>query len=356
MEDTDLNVGTAHVVADLVKKHIAPEHVTLTHPTDGISAPVVILPGADGGLTINAVDKLFDAYRMNPKYRTGTAVLTDVTAFIDHANRFKNPESALFANNDRSRPGVSCVFDYHQRVNVVTEHVVLGDTTLASDVVEHHNPSALPNWMQHRSSYQFPLDKAWKAWQAQNGQWMGQEEFALFIEERNEDILPFLPNLSEPTNEADKRLAELVEDLNATLANRRTMMLLSVGLSITASSKVVNVSKISSGTGSIVFEEENTTTDHEGREVSVPTMFLVCIPVFDKGPAYRMVARLRYRRQGGSIVWKYDLYRDDKAFDHAFDDVCQKIATDTGLPLFVGAPEGASQGMSTGDGRSAARY
>jgi hypothetical protein len=338
-QETEMNVGTAQVVADLTKSLIAHKVVSLSHPTDSVVAPVIVLPNEHGGLRLEAVEHLFEPYRENPKYRKGTAVLNDVASFVAHANRFKNAESALFANNDPSKPGIACVFDYHQRVNTTTRHLIAEDPLAEPDIVEVFNSFALPNWMQHRSSYLFPLDKAWKAWQAGNGQWMGQEAFALFIEERNEDIIPTLPILSDPQNEADRRLAELVEDLNATVANRRTMMGLSVGLNITSSSNIVNVSRINSGTGSIVFEEEHKTQDSEGRKIDVPTMFLLGIPVFENGHPYRVVARLRYRKDGPAIKWKYDLYRADKAFDHAFTDVCREISTATGLPLFVGAPE-----------------
>jgi hypothetical protein len=332
----EIEMGTAHTVAELVKKLHTPGQLTLKHPTDGIEAPVVVIPTRDG-LQLTGVDSMFSPYREHPKRRTGQAVLKDVASFIGHVNRFKNPESALFADNDPSAPGISCVFDYHDRVNI--EAVATENAGVAGGT----KPDALPRFMAHQAAYQFPLDKAWTAWQAYDGRWMGQNEFALFIEERNEDILARLPDLKTPTNDADKNLAELVEDLSAIVANRRTMMGLSVGLSITATSEVVNVTGINNGTGSIVFKEENKTTDHEGRKIDVPTMFLLGVPVFENGGLYRVVARLRYKRSGGAIQWKYDLYRDDKAFDHAFKDVCEEIRKGTGLPAFVGAPEAASR-------------
>jgi hypothetical protein len=324
--------NTAQVVADLVKQHHKGEVITLKHPTDEITAPVMLL-SSDTGNGIAPVEKFFDAYRERPKHRKGTAVMRDAASFIAHVNRFKSMESALFADPTKGRPGIACVFDYHEAVN----RSPAGEDGEFNAV----EPAAEADWMQHRARYDFPLSPEWMAWGGANGKWMDQAEFATFIEERNEDIIPNPPTFKESElSAADSRLKDLIDDLDGTLANRRAMMGLSRGLNITATSKVVNVVGLNSGTGAIVFEEDHRTQDSEGKKVDVPSLFLLGIPVFENSPdLYRVVVRLRYRRQGGGIQWKADLYRHDKVFDHACRDVWSEIEKATGLPLFVGAPE-----------------
>ncbi len=71
----------------------------------------------------------------------------------------------------------------------------------------------------------------------------------------------------------------------------------------------------------------------------MPGAFLVAIPVFKGGAPYQIPARLRYRVREKSITWFYELHGVDRVFDHAFSEACAKAANDTGLPLFLGAPE-----------------
>jgi uncharacterized protein YfdQ (DUF2303 family) len=131
-----------------------------------------------------------------------------------------------------------------------------------------------------------------------------------------------------------KRLADL---LTGNFAGPEAMMKLSRGLAIYESSKVINATNINSGEGVITFEEEH--QDSEGKKLTVPNLFLIGVPVFEGGSPYRVVVRLRYRKNGARIVWAYELYRHDRVFQDAFEGACETVKTGTGLPLFVGSPE-----------------
>ena len=316
---SDIEKGTAEVVADLVKGLVTPRQILLEHPTEGVQAPVIILPFGDG-LRIEAVDGLFDAYRDHPQRRRGTAKLGDLDSFIAHVNRFKDTDSVVFANANKAQPSLTAVLDYHQAVNL-SEGVA---------------PSAKPRFGAHRSGYTFPLSAEWQAWSGRNKQAMSQTDFAVFVEERALDILP-APTFQGDLSEADRKLKDLSTLLNGKFAGPERMMALSRGLSIFESSKVINATNINSGEGTITFEEEH--HDGEGKKLEVPNLFCIGIPVFEGGDAYRVVVRLRYRKQGAAIVWHYDLYRHDVVFDDAFKGACAQVAKGTGLPLLVGAPE-----------------
>ena len=229
----DINTDTATVVADLVKTHFPPQQITLKHPTDGVEAPVVILP-RESGLVIEAVDKFFEAYREHPARRRGDATALDLPSFIAHVNRFKTDNSAVFANNAKTGPSLTAVLDYHHAVNTGADT----DPDL----------EALPQFGRHKTKYAFPLSPEWQAWNKQNGAPMEQTDFAAFIEERILDILPaptFAGDLSEP----DKALKRLADLLTGNFAGPEAMMKLSRGLAIYESSKVINATNINSGEG-----------------------------------------------------------------------------------------------------------
>jgi hypothetical protein len=41
----------------------------------------------------------------------------------------------------------------------------------------------------------------------------------------------------------------------------------------------------------------------------------------------------------GKLVWAVKRYRPDTIFEHAFEEACAKISTETALPLMRGKPE-----------------
>jgi hypothetical protein len=114
-------------------------------------------------------------------------------------------------------------------------------------------------------------------------------------------------------------------------------MELATHLHINESSVAKQAVNLASGEGQILFESQH--TDASGAPVDVPGLFIICVPVFAHDGYYRLVARLRYRKQGGAISFWYELWRPDLVFDDAFDKACSRAAEETGLPLLVGAPE-----------------
>lgn len=320
--------NTAQVVADLVNKTRAPETITLHHPLDGTQAPVVVL-STDKGMIIKTIDELFNPYRSQPLRRQGTAEMKDLKSFINHVKRFQDEDSALFGIPDKKAPALLSVLDYHQKVNIEVSDA-------DGMVTVEKTASPRPRFGGHRTTYKFPLSPEWSAWTAKDGDAMEQGEFAAFIEERALDILP-APIFAGDLSAADQELKRLADLLNGRFAGPERMMELSRGLSIYEASRVVNVTNIASGEGQVVFMEEH--QDGEGRPIAVPNLFCIGIPVFEGDVPYRLVVRLRYRKNGSRIVWFYQLYRHDLVFNDAFNNACLRAQTFTGLPLFIGQPE-----------------
>lgn len=271
----------------------------------------VTIAAVPEGAELQSVKALLDEYRTAPERKKGTANLTDAASFIAHVNRFKDAHSAVFAVNDRSRPALIGVLNYHEAA------------------------AGAPRFGDHRAAYAFPLSDEWKAWKAKNGVKMNQREFAEFLEDRIVDVLT-PPDISQDVPGVDA-IIELSRLLGGSFAGPSKLLDLSRGMAVTADHKVKQAVNIGSGEVSVQFEEEH--KDGSGAPLKVPSLFMIGIPVFVSGAAYRLPVRLRYRIKDGSLIWFYELFRAEKAFDDAFNETCARVAKETGLPLFYGQPE-----------------
>lgn len=298
--------GLVHETRDLVEEYIKPTQTILTDPVDDTHAPFVLLPNG-----IRAVDPTeFDGYRSRPRFRHGTATLTALDSFIEHANRFKAESSAIFAKDDRSQPSLTAVLDYHPE-----------------------GADSLPAFGKHRGVFRFPLSDEWTAWHAKNGVKMGMADFAEFLEDRLIDVEH--PSDISLSDEVMQGFVDKLGGLNK-LASPTKLLELSQGLSIHENAVIQNHVKLQSGEGHVEFASEH--VDQSGNAVDIPSMFVLAIPVFKNEAFYRVLARLRYRVSGGIVFW-YELWRTDRVFDHAFDEACEKVHQGTNLPVFYGTPE-----------------
>lgn len=270
-----------------------------------------LVAAVPGSASIKSIKPLLDEYLTAPERKKGIAKLTDVASFIGHVSRFKDADSALFANRDPKAPQLIGVLNYHEA-----------------------GPGA-PRFGDHRAIYAFPLSKEWQSWHAANAQKMKQGEFAEFLENRILDVL-VPPDISQDVDGIDT-IVELQRLLGGTFAGPSKLLDLSRGMALNAEVKVKNAVNIGSGEVSVQFEE--THADGAGAPLKVPSLFLIGIPVFEGGPLYRLAVRLRYRLAGGTLAWFYEIFRADKAFDDAFTEACAKAQTETALPLFYGSPE-----------------
>lgn len=280
-------------------------HAFEVHETIGVAvAPYAVVPE---GKKIESLKPLLDSYRAVPDRRRGKSTARDVASFVAIVNRFKNDQTAVFANPDRGGPSFTSVFDWHPAGP---------DTTKAENLA-------------HRSIYAPQLSDEWKAWTGRNGASMSQADFAAFIEEHVTDLI--VPALDDPTL---KTFADLVEGVWATPSQ---MVALSRSLQINVESVVKNAQTLNSGEVSIIFEEIH--RDGAGAPLKVPTLFTIAVPVFYAGELYRIAARLRYRVAGGKITWSYQLVRPDLVFDDAFKGIVKAVTEETGVPVLLGAPE-----------------
>jgi uncharacterized protein YfdQ (DUF2303 family) len=258
------------------------------------------------GMTALNVKRLMDEYLPAPERRKGTAHLTSLESFNNHVLRFKDGDSVIFANPDPASPSLTAVLDYH----------VGGGGT--------------PRFGQHRGVYQFPLSDEWKAWLHVHDKPMDQAQFAAFMEDRIADLID--------PKEAKANATAFSAQIGVEFASPARMMDLSRGLAIHVESKVNAHVNLSSGEGQISYQE-NHNDPSTLQPIKVPGAILLQIPVFRGDAPYQIAVRLRYKVQGGKVIWRFALYRTDRAFDDAFKLACTATTTATGLPVLYGTPE-----------------
>ena len=296
-------------IGELVGKSIEPKLITLAVEGKGDPVPVLV-HGAGVGVT--GVKKYLDEWRTAPERRKGTATLCDLDSFIAHAKRFSDGDSALFADDDRSAPSLTCVFDYHRKT-----------------------AAGAPQFCEHRAVYSFPVSDEWKVWTQSSGRKMSQHDFAEFIENH-------ILGIADPSGVISDSAKVIVERLGASFASPSTLLGISRSLSVSVNARVKNASNLSTGEAQIQYEEQH--SDASGGQVKVPSAFALAIPVFRNGPLYQLPVRLRYRVSDGKIVWFFEVHGSDRVFDHAFKEACDRAGEETKLPLFVGSPEEEDEG------------
>lgn len=288
---------------DLVENYIKPSIVAVEDPQDGTKVLMVV----NAGTAIPLDPGQFDAWRVNPRWRSGTATALDLASLIDMANRFGDPDSAIFANNDRRNPSLTVVFDYHSKT-----------------------ATGQPRALRHKAKFAYPLSDEWKAWVANSGKPMSMRDFAAFLEDRVVEVL----SSGEIGLNADQQ--KFVDRLGGerVIAEPAKLMEIATGLRVVEDNETVSAVNLASGEAQVSFKSE-----HRNENMTVPRLFAIAIPVFTNGEDYQILVRLRYRSTGGQILFFYELWREDRVFDHAFDESIVKVKEETNLPVFLGSPE-----------------
>lgn len=305
-EEIKITSNTAPDIAEIrnqVEGYMKPEVITIIDPQDRTEMPALLT--RDGIQAINPHD--FDGWRVEPRWRSGAVTAFYLNSLIELAVRFSDGDSLIFANNDRRNPSLTVMFDYHR---------------IGAD--------AAPRGLRHRAKFAYPLSDAWKAWRDNNGKPMTMGEFAAFLEDRIVEVLG--ANEISLNPEQQKFVSRLGGE--KAIGEPGKLMEVATGLRVIEGHETVNAVNLSTGEAQISFKNEQTTGN-----MTVPRLFAISIPVFVNGEEYQILVRLRHRATGGQIKFFYELWRDDRVFDHAFDESIEKVKAETNLPVVLGAPE-----------------
>lgn len=327
MTDTSNNAIAAASVADrtgelmataynFAEKTLRPEIDVVTDPRTGIQAPVVLT--AKGAQPLDP--HLWDEYRANPLYRQGIATLTQLQSFIALTNRFKDPNSAIFAVDDLERPSLTTIFDYHP-ANVDADGVVAQERVRAG---------------RHMAHYAFPLSVEWQAWFGRNAKAMSMGDFAAFLETHivdvSDDPVSAWSEQAQAFAKANRALTE------SSIATPTRLVDMSLSFRIYETAESCEAVNLTSGETQFAFVSEHKQAD--GKPVDFPKLFSIIIPIFARSPVfYRIIARLRYRLERGKPVFWFELWRPDLTFEQAFNEAIEEVQEQTALPVYIGTAE-----------------
>lgn len=270
------------------------------------------------------LDKL--ATKLQPWRRTGHAKFTDLDSFIFWANRNKGYTSALFAEVS-GQPKLTCIADY------------LGE---GAPVIDAKSRDPKASHMAHRASYAFPLSPEWKIWNAVSDQGLTGPEMGEFVEANAKDLLDPTPALlsqkrDEVKDDWEHDMLDIARQLQGRFGQFATLIQLARNFNINEVSNVTASMNRDTGESSIQFFNEHQQAD--GAPVQIPNLFMVAIPVFENGAAYRLPVRFRYRKAGQAVKFIFTLHNADIALRNAIDEALAHAQEQTALPLFRGQPE-----------------
>lgn len=209
-----------------------------------------------------------------------TVVFDDLDSFTAYVNRFKTPETLIFAN--RRSAQVCAVIDYHK-----------GST---------------PEACVHRVGLIPSLTDEWTAWMGCNNKPMSQEQFARFLEE-------WASNIAEPDSAT---MLEVASSLEATKAVRFK------------SSK-----RLSDGQREFQYVEDVQGQVAKGTMV-IPEKFVVGIRRLRSDYEHKITCRFRWRVAEEGLTLFYQMDRLDILLDELTDCMARSIKSETEIePLFV---------------------
>lgn len=224
-----------------------------------------------------------------PLRLAGQAKHQELDSFIAHLNRFKDSSSVVWA--DPAGVALMAVLNYHE------------------------GPVG-PRWCDHRSTYACPLSRQWQLWMGAAGASFNQDQFADLLEENAAD-------LASPED----------GDQSGAVAPAR-LMDVARSLRVHSKSTFERSVNVTTGESSLVAKVENSETS-----TRVPTAFMLGIPVFEAGEGYRLEARLRLRMENGRPLFSFVIPAALAAKTLAFNEVRDRVAKETGLPVYAGTPE-----------------
>ncbi|NYE62218.1 uncharacterized protein YfdQ (DUF2303 family) [Duganella sp. 1224] len=219
---------------------------------------------------------VIEAARPAPTRKSGTVRLTDLDSFLTYVTQQGNPAiTRIFADMDART--LTAIFNDHGNVDA-------GDAT---------------GWRDHRAVYTAELSKEFATWLKYDGEKMGQEPFAVFIEDNIADI-------TQPTGE--------------------TLLLVASTLQAKNEVNFSSSHRLDNGQVQLCYTENLNASAGVNGSLEIPRTFEIGARVFKGGAGYKVRARLKYRLVGGGKVsfW-YELDRPDVSLEHAFKEYVDQV-------------------------------
>lgn len=258
---------------------------------DSERGSVVALPEGWRLITDSSMEALAD----HPYRKKGTAKFKVQESFIEYVNKHKMENSELYAKvnkEERNTPlTITAVFNDH-------DHEEMGD------------PQA--GWQDFRAILSPEASHEWRTWTASSGKQMGQFEFAQFIDDNIKDISSNITGYPTGTE----------------------MLQMALAFELSQDKRIKSAIRIQSGGTNIEYVEDDDASTVA--RMKAFDKFMLGIPVFWRGQAYAVEAKLRYRVREGKLTLWYDLVRTDVVVDDAVEQILQAVGSGAGSSILYG--------------------
>jgi uncharacterized protein YfdQ (DUF2303 family) len=271
-------------VAQLARTAVGVQRVV--RGTEGTGVPVMLVPD---GFRLEAMDE----FQMDrPDRVRATVGMVDLESFVSYVNEHKGPNSRVFASVLAEPFGLTCAIDWH------------GDNTSTA--------KNRPEFVTHVCKLTFTATDAWREWKGRNGQRMAQDAFALFVEERQPDIV-------DPNGADMLELARSIEATRDVSFKRRI--------------------RLENGDTSFAFDDKTEATAGMNGQLRIPEKMLLKFALFLGMPEQVIECRFRYQLDGGRMTLAYEIVRPQALLLNAVRDALKMVTEVTGVPSFLGSYE-----------------
>lgn len=231
----------------------------------------------------------------------------DAGSFVEYVNRFKTPDSLIFANVTETSATLTAVLDYHTPKD------------------------AKPDYCQHRATFTTLPTPEWAAWLKANRQPMDQVTFATWLEDNLNLFVVPKDKAGKPIPDVPSgaELLELVQTLHGHQNARFATQV-----------------RLQTGAYSVNYEEDvvvrgaNSTA---GGAIELPKQIVGGFAIFQGGDAFQVPARLKVRVTERKMMLHFEtigvpqLIRDNLIGDEEHPGIVRQIATKTAILPLLGS-------------------
>lgn len=254
----------------------------MAKPFEVEDVPAVLVPEGAKLETLEHLQEL-----KHPRHIQKTQTVRSVDDFINYFNRFANIDSSIYAQIDNAK---------------------------FTGVIDDNG--ATPAFGKHQVIYTCPQTDEWKAWQAQDKEWMSQERLAEFLEDNHLQIIKPSPEAFKP---------EELDVVHDKLPDAAHMLTIAASLEVSSNSSIKSAAKLTNGAVKIEYVEDVEGKAGANGELEIPAYFVIGVQLFKGGNGYLILCRFKYRKIGGEVMLRYELVRPHKTHEVAVQDVLRMI-------------------------------
>lgn len=200
-------------------------------------------------------------------------------------------------------------FAFYVKMHGITDHILATDTQFVAFLNGHTAEN--PGWHDHVASFALKPTPAWTAWMQQDSNWLNQQSFAEFLEDR---------------------LNEIAEPDGATLLEIATT--LRVKNNINFQSKI----QLANGSVRMAYEEDIEGKAGEHGDINIPEKLILVLQPYEGTNEQQIDARFRWRIDRGSVRFRFSLGEAvERIRDQAMEDARVEIEGISGKTVLYGA-------------------